>query len=253
MAAELITPTDQLTGLPYVIAPSFTETDPTLHHAFHPNPRAEPRLATVSGLALRTCFMQIVEGEVHNQGPDAYHPKYKGPIIADSEKEHMETCVWAHAGALPRFCIDLSTEEPDERPLRHDEISFLREINPKDPYSYKNIHRGYLEVRAFFGAYLLKQDISHNESAIDAFLTSPDEETRSENGLILLREAAEIATVDMHGKYAGLKKANMFHPAAADTPTELVLYKLGKRDRKLELLPQLAEVLEGKNETEKAA
>ncbi len=124
MAAELITPTDELSGLPLSIAPPpviLQRNRPDVanwHHLYHPH--SAPELASLGGQALRNSRVQLVPIRDHNTGPNTYHAMYAGPALpeADDIDTQFALCVFSCAGYVPDKVIDLRAKGgPTVRPI----------------------------------------------------------------------------------------------------------------------------------------
>lgn len=262
MAAELITPVDEVTGLPYLIAPRlepFPTDVPIIadpHHALHPNRDErlnplDPAKKTLAKAALRSCRLQYVQRDLHNEGPASYHGYYVGPLndMPESDSEIFSTCIAACTGVLTSKVIDLHAGEPIERPITREEFAFLRTPSSRDEFGYRYVTYRYEPMRDFFREYVKKQSLGHlSSSLIDQFLNSSDEEKKLKIGRFLLANAVAVATDHVREKYSFLRRQNLLHPAVSRTyrdPSPLVLYKLGNDAHRNafitdELGPQLA-------------
>ena len=128
MAAELVTPTDELTGMPLSLAPPLEwlpRDRPDIanwHHWWHPS--SAPALQTLGGQALRNSRVQLVPVGDHNMGSETYHHYYMGPNLpgADDADTQFKLCVLACAGYVPDRVIDLHAEdEPTSRLMTAEE------------------------------------------------------------------------------------------------------------------------------------
>lgn len=257
MAAELIAPTDELTGLPYPIAPKcepIPEGRPDIadiHHGFH----KERDLAGMGlpGIALRNCWKQLVERDLHNEGPGSYHrfydktelPAYieamhcsdkkKAEVaIHQFEAETFGRVVLACAGVIPRKVIDLSSGEPVERDMTCRELKFLCTPNPHDSFGYKYITYSYDPIREFLVDYVVRQDLRHlTQSRLDEFLETKDSHRKMILGKMLLKNAAAVASDGdtLKEKYKILKREGRVHPAMPPDPQTLVTYKLNMNNK----------------------
>ena len=132
MAAELVTPWDEATGIPLSIAPDIPgiesmPNDNTWHHLFHPS--TDPVLQTLGGRALRSSRVQLLPGMQHNFGAHNYHTLFKGPQLPTDETKQFELCVFSAAGYLPDKVIDISqTDDFAIRPMTETERSFFRKV-----------------------------------------------------------------------------------------------------------------------------
>lgn len=132
MAAELISPVDELTGMPLVVAPPLEElprNDPRIanwHHIYHAS--TSPELQTLGGAALRNSRVELLPLKWHNTGRQNYHSYYIGPPLpaADDSDTQFRLCVLACAGYLPEKVIDLNSGEPVVRLMNEDELYYFR-------------------------------------------------------------------------------------------------------------------------------
>ena len=201
MAAELVTPTDELSGLPLPLLP-VEEVLPTddgqvanWHHHFHP--ASDPALTETSGgKALRAARIQLVPIGHHNYTENAYHRFYVGPPIPTERDEQLGMAVLSCAGYVPERAIDVSTGEPHESDMTEAQAKFLKMIpepvevddveveryrksrlpdatldtarqilqekrERQANLSYRNIRYGYDPMKQFFSDVVLDQDLSH--------------------------------------------------------------------------------------------
>src|SRR5688572_27519935 len=113
MAAELVTETDHISGLPLPIAPRcehlsrYNSLIADDHHGWHP--RNAPELATLGGQALRSSWMQFIEKDLHNEGPFSYHRFFVGPELPTDDSVIFGSCILACAGYIPNRVIDLTS------------------------------------------------------------------------------------------------------------------------------------------------
>lgn len=116
MAAEIVSPTDELTGMPLALAPRLEplpDNEPAIanwHHWWHP--RTAPELQTLGGKALRHSRVQLVPVGDHNIGTATYHHYYEGPPLpgANDTDAQFRLCVLSAAGYIPHNVIDLHAE-----------------------------------------------------------------------------------------------------------------------------------------------
>lgn len=197
MAAELVTPVDELTGLPLPILPIEPQHGALFvrynyHHHFHP--RRSEALQDEGGLAMRYSRGQMLPRSLHRR----YHDVFAGPSLAATEEEKFKACVLACAGHIPRRAIDLSNiAEPSEVNLT--EAEFDRSGIGRNTFverSQKPAHAWVIRGRIgrFFATYALKQELGHiSERVIDEFLHTTSAERIKELGNFMLSEAVEVA------------------------------------------------------------
>ncbi|MDB5184343.1 MAG: hypothetical protein JWN38_151 [Candidatus Saccharibacteria bacterium] len=134
MAAELIAPQDELSGLPLplLIHERLPDDDPryaNMHHAHHPS--TAPELQSLGGKALRNSRVQLVRASEHNIGDKSkgkltYHDFYKASQLTDDEDEQYIRCLFACAGYIPERAIDLSSGEPELVTMSHAQRELMR-------------------------------------------------------------------------------------------------------------------------------
>lgn len=223
MAEKLVTPVDEMTGLPYSII--LNESISSLHrtsaanrnHAFHP--KMDPRLKTVGGQALRVCRIQIVEATQHNLGEHCYHSYYDGPPIIEDEMEQFRTVIWALAGYIPERGIQLNGGEPVERQITNNEMDLLKTTSVND---YKYIHFGGSALRVFMRKVILDKSMQVDLSKLDSFLSSKSLQKRRRLGMEVLKQASAIASLEISSEYKVVHSAKMLRPEAPDSPAVLI-------------------------------
>jgi hypothetical protein len=201
MAAELITPTDELSGLPLPLLPVAEKLplkggEANWHHHFHP--ASSPVLTESNGgRALRSSRIQLVPRTHHNYGnKTAYHAFYAGPPIPSERDEQVGMAVLSCAGYIPEYAIDVSTGDPHidhltrrqtkmltmkSDPVRVGDNEVKHYLETRDPeatydeahkllqqkrirqasLSYRNIRYSYDPMKNFFAEVVLEQDLSH--------------------------------------------------------------------------------------------
>lgn len=147
MAAELVSPVDELTGMPLAVAPpleNLPRGDSSIanwHHLYHPS--TAPELQTLGGAALRNSRVELLPLKWHNTGRQNYHSYYKGPPLpaADDKETQFRLCVLACAGYLPEKVIALNSGEPVERLMNEDELYYFRKTPLPEGVSSFDIKR----------------------------------------------------------------------------------------------------------------
>ena len=249
MAAELITPVDERTGLPYLIAPeqyALPLNNPGIanrHHLWHPS--NDPLFETVAGTALRVSMLQTVEADLHNFSPRAYHKVYKGPELPQTTQEIFKRCVLACAGVLPDGVIDLRSGEPVERPMAEKEREYFRIPSSSDEFGYRYIRYGYGQIRDFLADYVASQSLNHiTPTRIEEFLETKDMDRKRKVGRLLLSGAIAVASDTLREPYFTLRRDDQLHPRMPPEPQTLIRYKLGNTSERLEkVMPRLEENL----------
>jgi len=201
MAARLIAPKDEFSGMPLPLMPR-DEILPldqgdvaNWHHLNHP--KADPILAgTLGGKALRSSQIQLVAAEQHNYTEEAYHYYYERSQIASETGQQVGLLVLSSAGYVPGEAIVTAGGDPKVLPMTRSQVEMLRmqpEVEVPDDkqverfwskrmpdapieeakrvlvekwqqqadYSYRNIRYGYDPMKAFFADVVTQQDMSH--------------------------------------------------------------------------------------------
>jgi hypothetical protein len=121
VAAELVTPYDELTKLPLPILlpddfrPDLDPETGNWHHHFHPS--SAPQLTeTIGAKALRHARVQLVPKEIHNMSAGSYHSIFKGPPLPEAYQADWQLylCVLSAAGYVPRQAIDVRSSNPEQ-------------------------------------------------------------------------------------------------------------------------------------------
>lgn len=302
MAAELITPTDTLTGIPLPILPQewLPINDPARanqHHSWHPS--TAPELLTPAGLALRHSRVQLVRATDHNMGDKTkgkltYHDFYVGPKLPIEEAEIFRMCVLACAGYIPDRAIDLRNGSPVDVPMNERQMRILRKpavpqqvyrsdknkvrnraaeaysklINPplgKEDYTrqtvkdfvqrreaqagfhFRHLTYSYEPLRDFFRKHALDQDLKHiKDLRVEEFLLTKDQDRKMHLGRWLLAQAVEKTTDAMEQTYSELRNAGRLHPQMPAEARLLVLYKLGRREDRTQLVVEAEKTIKAR-------
>lgn len=245
MAANLVTPTDELTGLPHAILPIDISADARdnfedFHHHYFPrrdpellprtnlNPNAQPEeynLEDIAAVALRVCRGQLLPRTVHNLG----HRRLLKTDLPTTVDEKYVCVTKACSGIISRVAIDL--RRPDDDLLVYmDDVTFQKVANPKVLCG----ERAYYDKPANFrrriiGSFLLKyaaqQDLSHVSSiVIDEFLDTAVERRRIELGNLLLRDALELSLAPVLLLHDQFRKQGMVQPGKSDMRNAIKKY-----------------------------
>lgn len=233
MAAELITPTDPDTGLPYLIAPDNYYLPlnngeiANKHHPWHPHD--DPFFATVEGQAIRVSMLQLTETRLHNFGAAAYHNFYKGPQLPQGVSDSFGRCILPCAGVLPCGVIDLTRGEPVERPMTAREFEYFRTESPNDEFGYRYVRYGYNQIRDFLIDFITLHGIERASMIdVEEFLATESWERKREIGMVLLGTAIEGAAEPLRRQYASLRRNQQLHPRMPSELDTLVAYKIGR-------------------------
>lgn len=242
MAEVLIpTPIDEVigTGLTLPIAPK-GELLPRQnrrvadeHHLKHP--KNDPILRKkIVGPAQRGMQLQIVERDLHNEGPFRYHHYFGGSKLAETNDELYVQGVPAAAGFIARQVIDtraLVNGDPHVREATMEEWLFLRtEGGPRFiPFGYRYMYHHIDSIREFFMFHLANQNVAdHPDANVEAFLSQTDVDKKLVLGSGILRAAIEVATsTNLTAVYHEAYAHEQLHPTAPSTPEELVGTILG--------------------------
>ena len=226
------TPVDTLTGLPYPII-SGNDIDSlrglnvvNKNHAFFP--KADPRLKTISGLALRVCRLQTVEAKYHNYGKHAYHNFYDGPAIPETDNERFRTIIFALGGYIPRQGIDLTGAEPVERDMTEQEYDKLRIIDHGD---YKYFTYGDSAIRVFFRQLVLDNAIKTDIELLDKFVNTRNSQHRRHLGHTILQNSADIVAVPVEKDYQDVLSNGLLKPTVPDKSVVYIRKALRNRRR----------------------
>jgi hypothetical protein len=244
MAAELVAPTDEITGFPYLIAPKkmwLPLDNPDVanrHHVMHPG--NDPFFRTVAGAAVRCCMVQTTEVELHNYGVETYHQSYKESWYRRDVKGVLSTVIPAVAGVLPGGVIEMSSRGPIERLMTTKEREYFLTPHPTDKFGYRYLSYGYGQIRDFLSEVVTSQDLSHiRQSRIDEFLNTTDRDKKKKIGHMLLLSAIGVTSDLIREDYFTYRRTGMMHPGMPPEPQQLMLYKLGNIQRLDRLFPQL--------------
>ncbi len=224
MAAEMITPVDAETGIPFPLAPRAdlppvpargernTQRDADQHHPFHP--RAALVGASLSEQALRDCRVQWADYDDHHY---RYHPNFVGPPLPVDETERFRTVTFAAAGYIPGTVIGFWQGVPILRPCseaqreRFWQTGQIRIANSAS-------------VRKFLLEYPLRHDFAGiNESTIDEFLHTTDQDRKRELGNNLLAIAAYDAAAPLRAHYRQSHELHQLPRHRARTPGRFIL------------------------------
>lgn len=215
MAADRITPVDELIGLPLPIWPNNnlppkTElpTHDNPHHHFHPE-NSEIINIPEEGKFLRNSRIQILPRWIHNE----YHKKYVGPELPETEEKRLLLGVFAVAGYLPKYAINAPESVKKDKDI----------IIPIDAITYSSmIKRTQLRCEvtkskersenacAFIMRVVFKQEISTiNQFIVEEFLDTKDETIRLERGMQIIDELIQQSTEPIEPIYRFAYKNNM--------------------------------------------
>lgn len=229
MVAELVTPIDELTGLPLPILqldtpPNEPDSWEDFHHHFHP--RLSTELQGLDGLAVRYSRGQVLPRWLHQR----YHDLFVGPPLPVSKQAKFTNVILAVSGVVPVTAVDLSVHG-SFREVRMNEEQYQRVADPmrlhferfghssKEPYKRNKIGQ-------FFAEYLMSQDFSGALSGpvTDEFLLTEDDARRKELGSLILRFVANETVAEITPIYQEMRHQGLVQPAGT-----IDLYKAVKR------------------------
>lgn len=206
----LITPTDELTGLPLPIIPPDAPVESDWHHHFHP--KKSPVLKqSDGGKALRNARLQRVDYLTHHNG---YHSNYEGPPLPESDAGKCALVLMSVAGYMPEFGLRFNAQgEP--------RIARLTEEMRHRLQTSGEVRVGSLDViRKFLRGHILSQGIETinvNELTIEEFLTTENIERRRLLGHNLLGQLAIVATQSADEMYYQARRRELLRPGVASS------------------------------------
>jgi len=146
MAAEILTPTCETTGLPLPILPTeprhprgfFMNDDYKFnnHHLYHP--KLDPQLADSRGKALRGSRLMRTRVSTHK----FYHQTFIGPELPTSDDDVFRAIVFNVAGVMPKEGIELfGANDWIQRPIEPKEYEIMAQPQTIKIERAKNIAR----------------------------------------------------------------------------------------------------------------
>lgn len=217
MAAEILTPTCEVTGLPLPILPPeprdfgalLVSRPPDRHHHFHP--AKDPILTTVGGKAVRNCRIQKVNFDLHHR---AYHGTFAGPELPVDEDDMFRISIMAAAGVVPRQALKIHELNDWEVAWMNDKQH--RQISRSIDVDQPNV------LARFFSHYAVKQGIENviDERCIDEFLDSNTKRARRhEIARLMVREALgiSISSLNLAQQHKELKERGLIAQAKPKT------------------------------------
>lgn len=224
MAASLITPIEEVTGIPYPLYPS-RELPPVpvgrarnieriadWHHPFHP--RQELIHGNLGDVAVRHCRIQWAEYNDHHH---RYHGAFIGPALPEEPVDQFRTVVLAVAGYVPQQAIGFDSRS---RPI----IKEICDSERKMLWDGRQIRVANLATaRDFMLNYTLTRDFSDiNLGTIDEFLHTTNLNRKKELGGTLLAIAAYQAAEPMENLYRSLRRSHLLPEGYARTAGRFV-------------------------------
>lgn len=227
------TPTDELTGVPLLIAPHdevpYLLENPQVNasrhaeggtdyidrnHVYHPS----TRLTSVANKALQGSRIQYVLRADHN----AYHAAFSGPPLPQTFAAHYYQIVFSAANYIPRRALDFSGDSPREITLTDEQIFRLQTSG-----EVKMADSG--KVRKFLEGFVLRDpEFDHIPlRLIDEFLTieaDTVDDIRKQRYLAhkLLSLVIDPTTEPMYAAYKKALESNVWKPALNASPRQVV-------------------------------
>lgn len=244
MAAEMRTPTDPETGLPYAILPLQSQDHEDVfwdyHHHFFPrrHPLLLPAhfrdsvqapesftLTELAALAVRVSRGQLLPRQTHELG----HKRLLGPELPETLEEQFITVSKACAGVVSRWAIDLR-RPADDLLVYMDEDTFDRVASPKKLCTERAYYDKPADYRrriigSFIVKYAIEQDLSHvSPTLIHEFLDTGNDDRRHELGNFLIKEALEVGMAPVLPQHHELKRKGLIQPGKRDARTAIKKY-----------------------------
>ncbi len=215
MAAEVVSPVDELTGMPLPILPVDKNAPSNWHHHFHPN--NDPKLQGANGRALRYSRVQYVSKRLH----DRYHKEFFGPPLPGDDSGRFLLIILSCAGYIPRQAIDVSHAEPRVVGLHSSVYEPLRKSRRLGFEARKRTVAGDMstegrakaEIGKFLCHFVIEQDLPHLEKEINRFLNALSEKKRRQLGSTILRRAIEVAAEPVEPIYREAWRRHLVEPA----------------------------------------
>ncbi len=232
MAAELVTPTDELTGLPLPLVP-LDELSHDLDWHHHQHPRRSPILKRdLGGSAVRQSRLQLYDYELHHLG---YHHTYFGPPLPETEEEQFATTIMSVAGYMPDFALDFQSNEPRIvrlRPEQRQQLQTSGEIRIGSADVIKNFIRGYVLSQPI-------DSVNISGLTIEEFVTTKDHERRRVLGHNLLGLITDKATEPINETYYQARKNEMLLPGLPSSVRRFTKVQLGSPNGRRKLVNTL--------------
>lgn len=175
------------------------------------------------GKALRLSRVQYVPRWLHDRKHNVY---YTGGVerLPQLEADKFALTVLACGGYTSRLALDLRGDEPKLTKMSRATYDFVRGKKQLHPETRKDHTLGYRTagyslrvIGTFFADYVRKQqiDTAVDESVIDEFLHTRDEENRAQLGNFIIEKAIELAVEPIEPKYRLAANAGLVRPKAA--------------------------------------
>ncbi len=234
MAAELVTPLDELTGLPLPLVPpeepfSADNVDIDWHHHFHP--RRSPILRTPNGPAIRNARLQLTDYEMHHFG---YHRTYVGPPLPETDDAQFATVIMSTAGYMPEQGISFTGDQPS--------IVRLSQGQRHQLQTSGEIKLGSRElINIFIREYVMSQlsSVDADELNIEEFVTTNDPERRRVLGHNLLALITDRATEPINEVYHQARRRQLILPNLPNNVRRFAKARLGPLKTRDKLVGQL--------------
>lgn len=227
MTEQLITPLDELTGVPLPILP----VDPVhgvsrdvwtdYHHTFFH--RADPTFKGDAGRALRLSRGQEIPRWLHTR----YHQIFQPPAWPQSREEKFRLCVLGAANMVGPLAIDLTQDDPSV-PVPMTPQQYATVTNPQSMHHEYATHplrarRRRDDIGRFFAAYILDTTVvdSVDDALIAEFLDTKVHARKVELGNLMLRNAI-MASVEPLVPTANEALSHILRPEGALSPQSIL-------------------------------
>lgn len=233
-------PSDELTGLPYPILPTYISPttprgyDENYHHHFYyrRDPDLEGGIKTsqvlrnpenipydvISGLAVRMSRGQMLPVGTH----DLLHKRFgAGPQLPRTQDAKFYTAVLACSGVISRYALDLTKPNGQELVVMSSEqFSYMSSpgtLQTEKQSIDRPSHHRRAVIGSFFLRYAVARDLTHiTERVIDEFLNTQSRARKTELGGLILREAIYQSIEPMKSQYSELHRLGFVSGAHQD-------------------------------------
>lgn len=234
MVEKRQTPIDSVAGMPLPIypfsdpnkyAPMACEEDgPVLyetnwHHAFFPDDDLTANIT--GGPFLKQSRVQNVPVWLH----DDYHSIFSGPEIPKTVKQRFLLGVFAVAGYMPKYAIDVPNSSDEDSLIRLKYSEYKRMLKP-DMLKGDFVQRSVNLRRAskFMLNYIFKQDISSlDKLTAEEFLICDNKQRQLELASFIIDRLVDESTDPIKDKYHRIYRKHLIPNRQLGSPREAVL------------------------------
>ena len=216
MAANIVTPTCEITGLPHPVliydhpdnrASGLTNYD----HAFFD--RMDPALQDDAGRAVRMSRGQMLPMWLHR----LKHDRLIGPELPQTREEKFIVAAKACSGVVSRWAIDLRRPDDDLLVYMDNEtfnyVTDASRMHIEQAHKPKGLIHRQRVIGSFFLKYALEQDLGHiSDSLINEFLSTADSLRKKEIGNLMLTDALSISLAPVLSIHRTLQTEGMVQP-----------------------------------------